>query len=291
MKKIIAIKDLDDMKVIKWRITEACNYHCSYCIRRPLVEKANPENIKAALAVLPDVINLAERLANRHNMKVKIDLIGGEVSLHKETLDIVKGLGDSEAIGKINITTNLSQPVDWYLDLIDKSKKKISITASFHPEYADLDEFLEKAFTLSKVCQFKAETVITAEANHIDKFVAFCESHNMYYMCEENLFDPSLRGQAKKNIKEVARYQVTFDDGTEEYFNTRNEVIKTYGTEGMLIDTTEMKCSRDYDYIYIERDEVLSCTSSCHIRDFRLYPRPHPCPRGKCTLCGHMTLS
>ena len=33
MKDIVTILNNDDMFVLKWRLTEWCNYNCSYCLR------------------------------------------------------------------------------------------------------------------------------------------------------------------------------------------------------------------------------------------------------------------
>lgn len=289
--KIYSLIDLDDMKVLKWRLTDFCNYHCSYCIRRPI---ANPqtlqEDMEACKKALPEVVRIAEHLNYRFDKLVKIDLIGGEVSCSDDTKEIIKQLGFCDAIGKINITTNLSRNIDWYTDLIESSKKKVSITASFHPEEADLDTYLKKALILSKLCQFKCETVITKEATHIDKFVNFCENNKIYYMCEENLFDETLRGQARRNTKQNYRYLVKTDEG-DKYYYTRNEFIKQFGENGIAFNTQGFKCSRDYDYVYFDRDKVLMCDATIPAEKYKLLGKPRACPRGKCTLCGHMSLS
>ena len=287
---IYSVHDLDDMKVIKWRLTDFCNYHCSYCIRRPIADPHTlEEDMSKSLNAVDEVVRIAERLNYRFGVPVKIDLIGGEVSCSDVTKEIVKKLGFSDAIGKINITTNLSRNIDWYTDLIENSKKKISITASFHPEEADLKTYLNKALILSKLCQFKCETVITQEATHIDEFVNFCEQNKIYYMCEENLFDESLRGQARRNTKQNYRYLVKTDEGNK-YFYTRNEFIKQYAEDGIAFNTQGYKCTMWYDYVYVDRATVISCMGKVPIEKFKLLMKEHACPRGKCSLCGHLSL-
>lgn len=283
--KIYSIKDLDDMKVIKWRLTDFCNYHCSYCIRRPIAfSQALSYDMECCNEALPHIISIAKQLSERFNCKVKIDLIGGEISCSDTTKEIIAELASNDCIGKINITTNLSRNIEWYKEL---TNYPISITASFHPEEAILSEFLDKALTLSKLCQFKCETVITKEATHIDEFVSFCEDNGIYYMCEENLFDETLRGQARKNIKETPRYLVN----DKLYFNTRNEFIKKYGDNGIAFNTTGFKCSKDYDYVYVDRNKVVTCFGTFDIKDYNLNDKPRLCEKGHCTLCGHISLN
>lgn len=297
MANIVAIKDLDEMCVIKWRLTDVCNYHCSYCIREPLADKdsALQYDWMDCISAIDDIIRIARELYEINNMKVKVDLIGGEISLFNGLYMLLGILYNSEYITKINITTNLSRDIDYYLQLCECAEihnKKLSMTASYHFQFANLDKFMEKAKLLYEKLGdgFKCETVITNGNNDIPEFINYCNKIGCHYMCEEDMKDPSKKGLTVKNYKVGNRYKVTLDDGKEILYTTRNEVCKTYGNQGVAINTTNMVCTRDNNYVYIEKDYAIPCRMRCPIANYRVSPKPQLCKHGQCSLCGHMSI-
>lgn len=296
MSKIISIKDLDDMGVIKWRLTDVCNYHCSYCIRRPLADEGTLMNdMVRCITAIPGVQRIAKELNEINNKKVKIDLIGGEITLFNQLSMILAILYSCDYIEKINITTNLSRDIGYYKELANVAKnknKKLTMTASFHYEFTELDKFMEKAKVMNELLGtgFKCETVITKDNKYIDEFIKKCDEIGCRYMCEEDLLDKTKRGQTVRNYKVGNRYEVTMDNGEKLLYTTRNEVVKTYGEEGIGIDTAGMQCTRDHDYVYIEKNTVIPCRSKCLISDYHVSENLRSCTFGKCTLCGHMSI-
>ena len=83
MKNIETIINNDDMFILKWRLTEWCNYRCSYCLR---AEKKMFSNIndmrnkdadeKIVLETAPEVSRILDEIA----VPVKINIIGGETT-------------------------------------------------------------------------------------------------------------------------------------------------------------------------------------------------------------------
>lgn len=294
------IIDLDVSCVIKWRLTDICNYHCSYCIRRPLVVQNTETNINTdfnkCMKALPHVVRIANDLNKINKKPVKIDLIGGEISIFPSLDELLTELFNCEAIKKINITTNLFREADYYLNLHEiavKKDKTLSMTASFHPEYTSLDTFVTKACQLQKAlgAAFKCETVITDVNAQVNDFIYACENIiKCNYMCEEDLLDISKRGQECKNIKQKNRYLVVKDDGTEELYTTRNQVIKIYGEDGIAINTAGLSCTRDMDYVYIEQDFAIPCHDKMPIEDYTVSTTMRQCTAGRCTLCGHISI-
>lgn len=291
------IVDLDTMCVIKWRLTDICNYHCSYCIRRDFIQSESNliYDFATCLDAADDVIRIAEELYTINKKKVKIDLIGGEISLFKDLGILLNKLYESYPIAKINITTNLSKPAEYFLKLNEiatSHNKVLSMTASFHYEYADLDTFIEKAKVLNEALgnNFKCETVITNGNEQVEDFIKKCEEINCHYMCEEDLLDTSKRGEKIRNYKVGDRYLVIFDDGTEKTYPTRNEVLKQFGKYGVAINTKGMRCSRDNDYVYIEKNMAIPCHNMIPIKNYRVSECPQDCRIGECTLCGHMSI-
>ena len=244
---------------------------------------------------LPDVIRIAEELNAIHNRQVKIDLIGGEISLFDDLCKLIDTLLFTNCIAEVNITTNLYRDVEYYLALCKISKcknKKISITASYHYEYTDLDIFMDKAKVLYEELgdSFKCETVITNVNKNVDTFIEKCNEIGCHYMCEEDLLDMSKRGKTVRNYKVGNRYKVIHDDGTESLYTTRNEVIKKYGKNGIAMDTRGMRCTRDSNYVYIELNAAIPCHSRVYIKNYRVSEYPQLCQIGSCTLCGHMSV-
>lgn len=297
MPNIKSIIDLDDKCVIKWRLTDVCNYACTYCIRKPLVHDGHTltKDMNACIDAIDDVKRIARELYEINNRLVKIDLIGGEISLFDQLNAMIGILFIEPCIAEINITTNLSRNADYYIQLCETAKKYnkvLSLTASFHFQYAKLDEFMDKAKIMHNYLEdnFKCETVITDGNEYIDQFISKCNDIGCYYMCEEDMKDKTKKGLTVKNYKSGNRYKVIMDNDEEILYTTRNEVCKRYGHDGFAIDTTGMKCTRDNNYIYIEQNMVIPCHTKVYIRNYRVSPYPKYCSFGKCSLCGHMSI-
>ena len=296
MNEIKCIRNLDSRCVIKWRLTDICNYHCSYCIRKPLSDTSaeNYDRIETAKRVA----ELAEQLTKNTGKKCKVDLIGGEIIVLPDLFDIITELSQHASVDRINITTNFSRKAEYFEELRQHCVDPVSMsmTASYHPNYCKLtlQDWINKAVRVSKVMDyFKCETVQLKDSTHIDEFIKLCQENNLHYMVEGDLLDESLNGVKYSSKKTHPRYDVTFADGTVKGFGTRNSFLKEYGENGMSVKTDGFLCTRDFDYVYIEKDEVFTCVSKYNIHDFKLAEKPHPCYRGKdgiCTLCGNISL-
>lgn len=296
---ISRITDLDQ-PTIKWRLTECCDYQCSYCIRRLMTRKTSvlEEDIEQCKKAVPYLIKIIDGLTQRTNQKVKIDLIGGEVSLLnlKELLDMVQ----TENLNKINITTNLSVGAEYFLDLAQYLSSRnitFSLCCSFHPEFTDLDSFFYEAVKLKdKGFHFKVETVITEINTQVDAFIERAEQEGISYMAEEDLKNPDYTGKNVRSSKPNVRYHIYDKEGNVTEYRTRNEFILQY--DYAAFPTTGYYCSRDYAYVYIEKDTVFGnstnpdwvCKNVYPIEEYSLLDEPRQCNRKACTLCGHINL-
>lgn len=126
---------------VGWDITQRCNYSCSYCASynntQPFLFKSLEEYIDA-LEYLKDYFG---------NMKVKVDILGGEPTLFKKWYEIMNWMNSSNFLPKL--TTNLSVPVDTYIDKLDNNLPPF-IVASYHPEFANLDNFCDNTQMLKE---------------------------------------------------------------------------------------------------------------------------------------------
>lgn len=288
---VTKIQDMDEHDfIIKWRLTDKCNYQCSYCLRR---KSASDFEITEE-----EMLQAAEQINNLcKNKKSKVDLIGGEPSL----LDLSKICSKLSDAQTIHITTNLSQTVEYYRQ-VASSCNRLIMTASFHEEYADFDEFFGKIAELSeiKICLEMVSTESNSEI--VEKFISKCEENGYTYMVENDLrFEQQNIKQSNKN---EYRYKLVFDDGTEKLYKTRNELL-TDETTGInfhrkAITPKEMYCTNSYDYVYIDRNIVHGrsntesrCSVKIPLAKFNLLEKPAKCHctgSQYCTLCGHISL-
>ena len=320
MKKedIKAIISLNGMcpSAIKWRLTDDCNYDCSYCIRKTMKIRSHQttEQYKIdqnnCIKICPEVARIIKELPGY----VKLDLIGGECSLLDlhTILDILfKECGDK--LKRINLTTNMSRSADYYNDLTQlcyKYGSEIGVTCSWHSEYISLEDFIEK---FSKIKSPTNQKGIRIEAvsrldnqDDIKKLIAICEENNYTYFIERNFFadkgdNDKLICQASKQKKD--RYKVITNDGEEHFYKTRNEFITSNVCENNISVYVAggYYCSRDYDYVYIDftqhqgrQTNPDKCNIKQPIENFHPLKEPTLCSkgaRGACTLCGQISIS
>lgn len=88
-------REIDYLRI---SLTESCNLRCIYCMPEGVVSKTSSENLTKE-----DIFAIVEAGVEL-NIK-KIRLTGGEPLLHRDIVDIVKGIKD-RGIEKIYITTN-----------------------------------------------------------------------------------------------------------------------------------------------------------------------------------------
>ena len=310
LKSIQRITDLDEADfIVKWRLTDMCNANCSYCIRKDFRENIEKEKIKNVQNQLCDVAVELSRLINSTDFSnVKIDLIGGEVTLF-DLKTILKNI-DSDKVTRINITSNILKDISYFDELcayLHSRNIKLTLTASFHFEYISFEKYFEKIEHLKNTVDFLCCEIVSLENNQdlCKKFVEKCKDLDVLYRCEvdirfgkENVRKLNLISDSNK--RELPRYKVLFTDGTEQFYTTRNQLLidrtikenidqKVFRTKGMM-------CSKNYDFIYVDFDQVggrtetvNTCLNRTPIKDFKLI-KPKTCAAAGCTLCGHMNL-
>jgi MoaA/NifB/PqqE/SkfB family radical SAM enzyme len=120
-----------------WDLWYACNYRCSYCWweMEDLWDKLAEQN-----RVLPAArwAQVWERIHRLHG-PARIDLIGGEPLIYPGIGELLRELSRLHAV---QVTTNLSLPEDKLAALAAPlSPERVRFNASFHPQFAPLEEF------------------------------------------------------------------------------------------------------------------------------------------------------
>jgi MoaA/NifB/PqqE/SkfB family radical SAM enzyme len=135
--------------VASWNMNTTCNYRCSYCTQRFVDDRGRwardlPRFI-AAFAALPG--------------DWEIKLSGGEPFRHPDFLPTVRAL--VAARRRVSVVTNLASPLSELLAYALATAARPGVfSASLHLEYADPDQFLEKARAV--------------QAQHAGSFVVTC---------------------------------------------------------------------------------------------------------------------
>lgn len=129
-----------------WFVVNICQYRCKYCSvleYLPLVKKANPAHYSNYTHILK-ILNL------KILPQFKIELQGGEPTLHPNFFEIVECLNICNNNILTEIITNLHKPLDFYQELNKKKYSKVLLTTSFHPQYHDVDIYFEKVNEINK---------------------------------------------------------------------------------------------------------------------------------------------
>lgn len=132
-----------DLFSISWILGRFCNYKCSYCW--PYANSDKPDHQE--LEVYIDTIKEIKSQANNNGFKrFHWSFSGGEPTAYKHLFDLLSVVNNDS----IHMTTNLSPGINyWYKYLgITSNATRRSITASYHHEFAEEQEFGDKILYL-----------------------------------------------------------------------------------------------------------------------------------------------
>jgi len=120
--------------IFSWYVTNRCQYKCSYCSSYAInrESESNFKNYKLVLKRLSLI-----------KFNFRIDIIGGEPTLHPNLIEILESLHSNEYCNDIYLFSNIKD-IDKLKMLKKLNLNKIILIASFHQEYNNIDNFIEK---------------------------------------------------------------------------------------------------------------------------------------------------
>jgi MoaA/NifB/PqqE/SkfB family radical SAM enzyme len=125
-----------------WELSYKCNYQCSYC---PWWKKGKEEKHTFFESVTVDSWRKIWDEVFKKYWCSHVRFSGGEPTIYPNFFDLVAILLERHTV---DITTNLSFDITNFATKVKPGG--ISISASFHPEFNEIDPFLEKVIFLHK---------------------------------------------------------------------------------------------------------------------------------------------
>ena len=135
-----------DLFCVSWLLGRFCNYKCSYCW--PYARSSVPDH--RPLSLLIKTMDEIKRQARARGFNsFHFSFSGGEPTLHKGYLQILKHYSEdisNSNYQSVHMTSNLSPGFKW-LEKYTKavhSLHRVTVTASFHKEFATRELFADK---------------------------------------------------------------------------------------------------------------------------------------------------
>ncbi len=141
-----------DLFCVSWLLGRFCNYKCSYCWPYARSDVKDHRSTELVLKTLGEIKRQArERGFNSFHFSFS----GGEPTLHPGYLDILKHYAnDAENCNfqSVHMTSNVSLGLGWLKRYVEATKNlhRVSITASYHKEFAVKERFADKLVFLQE---------------------------------------------------------------------------------------------------------------------------------------------
>lgn len=118
-----------------WYLNNECNYKCSFC---------KPQDIKTVFVDINKWIEVWDGIYDRYE-SCHIHISGGEPFIYPNFIELITRLSKKHTL---EFSTNLSIDIGPFIENISPQKARLG--GSFHPEFADFEDFLEKILLLKE---------------------------------------------------------------------------------------------------------------------------------------------
>jgi MoaA/NifB/PqqE/SkfB family radical SAM enzyme len=141
-----------DLFNVSWLLGRYCNYKCSYCWPYARSDEKDHRPLGILLKTMTEIKTQAR--ANGFN-SFHFSFSGGEPTLHSGYLDLLKFYSDDGAntnYQSCHMTSNLSPGLGWFKKYAEATRdlNRVSVTASWHREFADPKAFRDKMIFLQE---------------------------------------------------------------------------------------------------------------------------------------------
>lgn len=141
-----------DLFTVSWLLGRYCNYKCSYCWPYARSDQKDHRPTELVIKTLDEIKKQARA---RGFNSFHFSFSGGEPTLHPGYLDILNHYAkdiQNTNYQSLHMTTNMSAGVGWLKKYIDVTQNlhRVSVTASYHHEFADKNKFIEKLIFLQE---------------------------------------------------------------------------------------------------------------------------------------------
>ncbi|MCC7403378.1 MAG: radical SAM protein [Bdellovibrionales bacterium] len=139
-----------DLFCVSWLLGRYCNYRCSYCWPYASTQTKDHRPTELILRTLDEIKRQArERGFNSFHFSFS----GGEPTMHPGYLEILKHYCadvENSNYQSVHMTSNCSPGIKWFERYVEATAKlhRVSITASYHAEFADRNKLREKLLFL-----------------------------------------------------------------------------------------------------------------------------------------------
>jgi len=137
-----------DLFSVSWILGRFCNYNCSYCW--PYARSSTLDHQK--FEIYTNTVDEIKKQARQNGFtNFHFSFSGGEPTAYKRFDDLIKYYADDTvSYQSFHMTSNCSPSMRWWQKIMPSLKlfNRSSITASFHAEFADEEQFTEKLLYL-----------------------------------------------------------------------------------------------------------------------------------------------
>jgi organic radical activating enzyme len=251
---------------ISWILGRFCNYKCSYCW--PYANTQTPDHQE--LEVYHKTMDNIRMQANENGYaKFHWSFSGGEPTAYKHFLVLAERvLNDS-----IHMTTNLSPGIQWWERWLKAtaSSRRRSITASFHHEFANEQEFGDKILFLN-------ENNVFVTVNQVMVPEQFQQLYDRCKRFADRGINVTLKPQSDPTASKL------IDNSNTVWYLDQAERFNSFGFNKFK----GWMCNSGYQGIVIRENEVKR-SYSCHdpilgtlTNGFKLFDKPTICITPSC---------
>jgi hypothetical protein len=288
-----------DLFNISWILGRFCNYKCSYCWPYARTDQLDYQTLDTYKHAVDEI----KRQARANNFtKFHWSFSGGEPTAFKDLLNLISHLEDTTVYQSIHMTTNLSPGTKWWDSWLHSTCKlqRRSLTASYHTEFANEQEFGDKILLLGShgvfvtVNQVMVPELFWTTYEHCLRFAARGINVTLKPQSDPtasyivNGYDQAMLDKMQQGFPQHVQgdelQQIALSDGTNNYYLDQAERFNAFDFNKFQRWT----CNAGYQSVIIRGNDVKR-GYSCHdqpigtlTEGFTLFNSPKTCTTPSC---------